>query len=194
MFTGIIREKGKIKEILSGKTNVILVIEAKKLLADAKPGDSVAVDGVCLTVTQRRGKQFNVDVMPETLKKTIIEKYRVGQKVNLEKPLKVGDTLDGHFVQGHVDGKGTIKSLIRDKKDGVILTVKFPQELGKYIAMKGSITINGVSLTVMGVTQDTVMVALIPTTLELTNLGGLKKGDEVNLEVDVLARYLEKLK
>lgn len=194
MFTGIIREKGKIKEIRSGKTNVILVIEAKKLLADAKPGDSVAVDGVCLTVTQRRGKQFNVDVMPETLKKTIIEKYRVGQKVNLEKPLKVGDTLDGHFVQGHVDGKGTIKSLIRDKKDGVILTVKFPQELGKYIAMKGSITINGVSLTVMGVTQDTVMVALIPTTLELTNLGGLKKGDEVNLEVDVLARYLEKLK
>ena len=183
---------GTVKEMRYKGANLILVIAAKKLLSGRKHGDSIAVDGTCLTVTKKTAGQFAAEVMPETIQKTIVGNYKKGQRVNLETPLKLGDSLDGHFLLGHVDGKGKVEKFTQDEK-GAVLTVGCSRDLAKYIAMKGSVAINGVSLTVSRVIRDAFQVSLIPTTLKLTNLGNLQPGDEVNLEIDVLARYIERL-
>lgn len=186
MFTGIIREMGKItKKIPQKNGDIILEIQAKKL--HFKPGNSVAVNGVCLTAVQQSKTCFTVHVVPETLSRTNLEGILPGTLVNLETSLKVGDLVDGHFVLGHVDK--TVKVLKKGKiQYGQGLTLELPKTL-LGIVEKGSVTLNGASLTIANVNEKSFTVALIPFTQKHTNLGLLKTGDPVNLEIDVLARY-----
>jgi riboflavin synthase len=182
MFTGLIQSVARVSEVLETDTGKRFIFEA-----DFEPeiGESVAVDGVCLTSV---GGSFDADVMPETLGMTTLDNLEPGTRVNLERALKVGDRLGGHFVQGHVDGVGTVLKI----EDGRV-EITPPLPLLKYIAHKGSIAVNGVSLTVSKVRDDAFEVALIPHTLESTNLSDLQIDSKVNLEVDMMARYLEKL-
>jgi len=194
MFTGIIQELGTIQKIekLEGLTR--LTFSAPKTLKSGikKMGDSIAVDGACLTVTALTADTFTAEAIPETLKKTIIGTYQEGTKINLESPVKVGDTLDGHMVQGHVDFMSTVKSMIKDG-DSSILSINFPLEQSKFFALKGSVTINGVSLTISYLGNDYFEVSLIPETLKNTNLAQLTEGSQVNIEIDLIARYLDRL-
>jgi riboflavin synthase len=193
MFTGIVSNLGKVKEIIKHKENLILEICAdKNFLKEIQKGDSISVNGACLTVTQTMPKSFKADVMPETLKLTNINLLKKNSIVNLENPLKINEKISGHFVSGHIDDCCPILSYIKNKK-GKILRIFLPKNLKKYIAYKGSVAINGVSLTVMEVNEKSFSVALIPYTLKNTNLGKLKNDDKVNIEVDLLARYLEKI-
>jgi len=182
MFTGIVQAVGRIVRLDP------LEIDCGGLdLSDVAVGDSIAVQGVCLTVTARTGKGFTADVSAETRRVTT-GLDRAGGAVNLEKSLALGEKLGGHLVAGHVDGVGEVLSF----KDGV-LSVRAPHELARYIARKGSISIDGVSLTVNRVEGDALEVQLIPHTLDVTTLGGLRAGAKVNLEVDLIARYVERL-
>lgn len=189
MFTGIITHLGKIKE----KTENRLVIEPEKGFMDRfEMGLSVSIDGICLTVVTFYKKDFAIEFMPETAKKTNIEQLSAGDIVNLELPA-TGDTfLSGHVVQGHVDGVGTIKTITQEGNSWVFV-FDVPKDLSRFIVEKGSITVNGISLTVISVTKDTFSVGIIPHTWERTMLHSAKVGDIVNLEVDVLAKYVEKL-
>lgn len=191
MFTGIIREIGSLKvKCRLNKGNVRFEISCGKL----KPAqlESVAVNGVCLTVVEKTAAGFTVDVVPETLSRTNLEKLRLGDFVNLEPSLRMGDKFDGHFVSGHIDG--IAKILKRGKiQHGIGLTIELPKKLSAFIVEKGSIAINGVSLTVAQVRENAFTVALIPTTMKYTNLGKLKRGDLVNVEVDMIARYVSKI-
>lgn len=189
MFTGIITHLGKVKE----KTETRLVIEPEKGFMDRfEKGLSVSIDGICLTVVTFYKKDFAIEFMPETAKKTNIEHLTAGDIVNLELPA-TGDTfLSGHVVQGHVDGVGIIKSITQDGNSWVFV-FSLPKQLTRFIVEKGSITVNGISLTVITVADDTFSVGIIPHTWERTMLHTAKVGDSVNLEVDVLAKYVEKL-
>ncbi len=190
MFTGIIRKTGKISKIEKRKGLIVLTVAAK--LTNKKPGDSIAVDGCCLTITSCTKFLFKTDVMPETIGKTIIGKYKKGTVVNLENPLRIGNSLDGHFVQGHIDFTGKILD-VSSESDSKTISVSNPASMGKYLAMKGSVTLNGVSLTISRLREGSFSVSLIPKTLKTTNLGNLKKGRYVNVEIDLIARYLESL-
>lgn len=196
MFTGIVEKTGKIKKIEDKSGKVYFTIEVKNFLRGVKIGDSVACDGVCLTVIKIVGNKFTVELMPETLRLTRFSLSQAGDPVNLEKSLKVGGTIGGHFVMGHVDAVGEIKEISKKGAD-VNLTVKVPGKIMKYLAYKGSVSINGVSLTIGPSaslkTGSWFKVYLIGHTLSVTNLGVLKIGDQVNIEVDTIARYLEKL-
>ena len=192
MFTGIIREIGTIRGIDRSAAGARVTIEAPVSRAALVPGGSIAVDGVCLTVTGLDASSFTADAVPETLERTRLGSVRPGARVNLELPLKIGDPLDGHLVQGHVDGVGTV-TRVADRGTQRDVTARVDSALAPYLAEKGSVAINGVSLTVTAVTADTFSVALIPTTLEETNLSELSPGAEVNLEVDVLARYVARM-
>lgn len=187
MFTGIARATGKIKSKKQARSSVVFEIEKKSLIL--KIGDSVSVNGACLTVIKKNNTSFWIDVMPETLKKTNLGQLNAGSSVNLEPALKLNDSLSGHFVTGHVDN---VSKVIKKEKTrrGEILTIKFPKKLKPFIAKKGSIAINGVSLTVASVSSNLCTIALIPFTARNTNLGALKKGDYVNIEIDIIARYL----
>lgn len=186
MFTGIIQEIGTVKS--AAKNGGALTLEISALLSSKlKKGDSVSVDGTCLTAVKHTKKSFTADIMPETIKKTIISSYKKGTKVNLELPLRLSDKIDGHFVLGHVDGIGKVTG----DSD---LKIAPPSSLLKFIAYKGSVSINGVSLTVSKKDKKSFQVSLIPMTLQKTNLGSLKKGNNVNIEVDMLCRYLDSLK
>lgn len=189
MFTGIIKEVGTIQSVTQRDELIEL-----RVASNVKPakGASICVDGACLSVTTAHGDGFTVEAVPETLKRTIIKNYREGTKVNLEPSLKAGDPLDGHFVSGHVDGIGTVQK-IDETKNSKTLTIEAPENLRKFLAMKGSVTVNGVSLTMSGLSADAFRVALIPETLHQTNLGLLKEKNLVNLEVDLIARYLDSL-
>lgn len=189
MFTGIITHLGKVVE----KTDTRLVIAPEKGFLDSfEKGLSVSIDGICLTVVSFYKKDFTIDFMPETAKKTNIEQLQVDDTVNLELPAR-GDTfLSGHVVQGHVDGVGTIKE-IKEEGNSYLFTFSIPEALTKYIVKKGSITVNGISLTVIDITKDSFSVGIIPHTWERTMLHTAKIGDKVNIEVDVLAKYIEKL-
>jgi riboflavin synthase len=178
VFTGLVREKGRIASFEGGR----LVVESA---LEAEIGDSVAVDGVCLTVVERRDGTLAFDVVDETLART----KPFAAEANLEPSLRAGDPMGGHVVQGHVDGVGRVRSLGRDGR----LVVEAPPELLKYVVEKGSIAVDGVSLTVASLDGDAFEVALVPHTLEVTTLGGLGEGDIVNIEVDVLAKYVERL-
>jgi riboflavin synthase len=192
VFTGIIREVGTLRRVDRAGGGARLVVEAPRSRPSLVPGGSIAVDGVCLTVTALEGDAFAADVVPETLDRTRLGDLRPGARVNLELPLKVGDPLDGHLVQGHVDGVGRV---VRQDARGtqVEVTVRVPAPLAPYLAGKGSVAVNGVSLTVTTVTADTFSVALIPTTRDETNLTEMTAGSAVNVEVDVLARYVARL-
>jgi riboflavin synthase len=189
VFTGIVEERGEVVEVEQLPNAARLTVQGPLVTADAKHGDSIAVSGVCLTVVDVSGGRFTVDVVNETLQRSSLAKVHVGDRVNLERAMSVGDRLGGHIMQGHVDGTGVFMS-----RDSVGLTrFALPQRLAKYVVDKGSVAVDGVSLTVVEAGDDQFSVALIPTTLSLTTLGDRETGDLVNLEVDVLAKYVERL-
>jgi riboflavin synthase len=191
MFTGIIQAVGRVANVKAISQSATLMIDTGGLdLGDVAIGDSIACNGVCLTVTSLTPKGFTVDVSQETLRVTA--GFGTGNAINLEKSLRLADRLGGHLVSGHVDGSGEVAT-IKPVDGNREVSIRFPAELGRYIARKGSITVNGISLTVNGVTGDTFLVNLIPHTLAVTNLKDLKQGDRVNLEVDLVARYVERM-
>lgn len=189
MFTGIVEELGEVTAVAELPDAARLTVSGPLVTSDAKHGDSISVNGVCLTVVEVSGGAFTVDVVGETLRRSSLAKVQAGDRVNLERAAAVGQRLGGHIVQGHVDGTGALLS--RDESGLTRFSV--PRKLSRYIVEKGSITVDGVSLTVVDVRDEEFSVALIPTTLELTTLGTREPGDAVNLEVDVLAKYVERL-
>ena len=192
MFTGIVEELGHVVSLAHGPDSAVVKIRGPLVTADAAPGASIAVNGICLTVVELDADSFCVDVMAETLRRTCLGELTPGSPVNLERALAVGDRLGGHIVQGHVDGTGTI--LARQPGDRwEVVTISLPGELARYVVEKGSITVDGVSLTIAGLDDVSFQVSLIPTTLALTTLGTKQEGEPVNLEVDVLAKYVERL-
>lgn len=191
MFTGIIAAVGAVREVKPAVGGARVAIDTAALdLADVSSGDSIAVDGVCLTAVKLQSSGFEADVSRETLNCTT--GFAAGAKVNLEKSLRLADRLGGHLVSGHVDGVGTV-TRFEASGDNRLLAVVAPRELAKYIARKGSIAVNGVSLTVNAVDGRAFEINLIPHTLQATNLNGLTIGCNVNLEVDLLARYVERI-
>lgn len=191
MFTGLIEHSGVVASIEQSADGAVIAIETP-FAATLGHGDSVAVNGVCLTATQPDGTSFSADVMNETLARTALGELAPGDGVNLELPLAVGDRLDGHIVQGHVDGVGEVAET-REAGFSRAMRVTLPSGLARYVVEKGSITIDGVSLTVSATGDDWLEVSLIPETRERTTLGKMAPGDHVNLEVDVLAKYVERL-
>jgi riboflavin synthase len=188
MFTGLVREVGTVASMVDGR----LTIEAPGTARGVQLGDSVAVDGVCLTIVACGDSTLSFDAVPETLGRTALGTLDHGSRVNLEPALRAGDALGGHYVQGHVDGVGSVRS-IEPEGDGKRMAFDAPGELLRYVVEKGSIAVQGTSLTVAAVDEAGFQVALIPHTLAETTLGGLAAGDRVNLEADVLAKYVEKL-
>ena len=193
MFTGIVEELGRVAAIQELPDNAIrITIEGPTVLSDANLGDSICVNGVCLTVAEQTGDQFTADVMSETINRTTIGDLAAGSQVNLERPVTLSTRLGGHMVQGHVDAVATV-SAREHSENWDVVTFTPPKDLLKYVVDKGSITIDGTSLTVSAVDDKTFSVSLIPSTLDKTTLGTRQIGDRVNLEVDVLAKYVEKL-
>jgi len=191
MFSGIIRAIGRVTAVKPAGQSTQLTIDADGLdLSDVAIGDSIACNGVCLTVTSLVAKGFTLDVSQESLRVTA--GFVAGGAINLEKSLRLSDRLGGHLVSGHVDATGIVEEVKPVDANREII-VRFPAELGRYIARKGSIALNGVSLTVNVVTSDSFSVNLIPHTLAVTNLKDLKRGDRVNLEIDLIARYVERM-
>lgn len=191
MFTGLIEEVGTMEGASYGEKSMKLTIKAKKILEDIKLGDSISTNGVCLTVSSFDSHSFTVDVMPETMRKTNLGKLKKGSLVNLERALKVSDRLGGHIVSGHIDGTGFIREY-KDEGIATWLTVETNTEIIKYIIPKGSIAIDGTSLTVVDTSRNTFRVSLIPVTKEETVLLKKKVGDEVNLECDIVGKYIER--
>jgi riboflavin synthase len=191
VFTGLVADLGTIAEVHSTTDGVRLAIESP-LAGELSEGDSVAVNGVCLTAVGLDGDRFGADVMHETLRRSSLAEVQTGTKVNLELPVKADDRLGGHIVQGHVDGVGAI-SQTRDDGFARVVTIAAEPDLLRYVVEKGSIAVDGVSLTVARVDGDSFDVSLIPETLQRTNLGEAGPGTPVNLEVDILAKYVEKL-
>ena len=189
MFTGIVEERGVVREVSSAR----LEIGCRTVTADAELGASIAVNGCCLTVVGRSEEHLAFDLSEETLRRTSFSRLSEGDPVNLERPLTLASRLGGHLVQGHVDGVGDVAAFDRDETGGAWLTVRAPSELGRYLVEKGSIAVDGVSLTVAARDRDRFSVALIPHTLNVTTLGATRLGDPVNLEVDVIAKYVEAL-
>ncbi len=189
MFTGLVAELGSVERLAEGEDTCRLSVRARKVLGGLKVGDSVAVNGVCLTVTDLRSNGFTADVMPETVRRTTMHGLRPGDRVNLERALRLADGLDGHIVQGHVEGVGTVTK-VRPEGNALVYTIAAPAELTPYIVEKGSVTVDGVSLTVTQAGDTEFGVSLIPHTAAQTTLGFKKPGDTVNLETDILARYI----
>ncbi len=192
MFTGIVRERGRVAAIDGGAEGVRLQIEAPQTAAQAQVGDSVAVNGCCLTVTAAENGRLAFDAVPETLARTALFRLAPGAEVNLEPALRAGEPLGGHYVQGHVDGVGRVRA-VEPEGEGVRLRVAAPPEILRYCVEKGSIAVDGVSLTIAELGADHFAVALITHTLAETTLASLAPGDPVNLEADVLAKYVERL-
>ncbi|MDT5034274.1 MAG: riboflavin synthase [Actinoplanes sp.] len=192
MFTGIVEELGAVTYLAeAGGDSAVLAVRGPVVTSDARPGDSIAVNGVCLTVIDNVDGVFTADVMGETLRRSSLGVLKPGSPVNLERAATVGSRLGGHLVQGHVDGVARI--IAREPADNwEVLRFSLPADLGRYVVEKGSITVDGVSLTVLAVDDESFSVGLIPTTLKLTVLGAKAVGDPVNLEVDVIAKYVEK--
>ena len=192
MFTGIVEELGEVTGRVDLADAARLTLRGPLVTSDAAHGDSIAVNGVCLTVVEVHDSAFTADVMKETLVRSSLGALAVGSPVNLERAVRLQDRLGGHLVQGHVDGTGEIRSVVPDEH-WTVVRVSLPDGLDRYVVEKGSITVDGVSLTVSAVEPDWFEVSLIPTTLELTTLGRKGVGDPVNLEVDITAKYIEKL-
>ena len=188
MFTGIVEELGTVGSIKNG----VLIVYASLVLEDLDVKDSICVNGACLTVTELTGTGFQVDVVPETLRRTNLGELTSGSKVNLERSLQMGGRLGGHIVQGHVDGTGEISSITEDG-DAYLYSFAVSPELSRYIVQKGFICVDGISLTVVDCADDEFTVTLIPYTREHTVLGTKSEGNKVNLEADIMAKYIEKL-
>jgi riboflavin synthase len=192
MFTGIIEELGKVSAIEQQPDAIRLTISCGKVLSDLKRGDSISCSGTCLTAMEIDGTSFTADVMLETLKRSSLSEVKVGDVINLERAMQHETRFGGHIVQGHVDGVGEVIS--REKSDNWDwVRIRIPADLMKYVVMKGSITIDGISLTVNELGDDHIAVSLIPETLEVTTLGYKNPGDKVNVEADVLAKHIERL-
>ena len=192
MFTGIVEEIGTIKAIQKGRNSAILRIQAAKIMADMHIGDSIAVNGICLTVTEFSASDFAADVMHETLNRTNLGQLRQGSCVNLERAMAANGRFGGHIVSGHVDGVGTVSNIQRDD-NAIWYTISAGPEILRYIVEKGSITIDGTSLTVARVSDKDFAISAIPHTVTITILGQKKVGDKVNLENDIIGKYVEKL-
>jgi riboflavin synthase len=192
MFTGIIAGMGEVTKLDRERANASAMLMRVKLGKSSKGiriGDSIAINGVCLTVTRTRDGDVDFELIGETMKKTTMGDLRVGSEVNIERSLRLGDRLDGHFVFGHVDGVGKISNIIK-RKDEVQVWIGLPETLSGYAVKKGSIAVEGVSLTIVEATKDRFSVSLIPHTLQVTNLGLKRVGDRVNIEADMLMRYV----
>jgi riboflavin synthase len=193
MFTGLISELGKVSAITKGESSAIFTINAPALISEIKLGDSVAVNGVCLTATSITGTSFTADVMVQTLSLTSLSQVSVGSDVNLELAAQLDARMGGHMVSGHIDGVATVVGLTQGEK-WLQFDIKVPEKLSKYIVNQGSIALDGVSLTVGEINDaNLVTVWLIPETLDRTNLGAKQRGDLVNVEVDLIAKYVERL-
>jgi riboflavin synthase len=195
MFTGIVEEVGEIVDVRTSGDVVVLTVRGPRVSTDAAHGDSIAVNGCCLTVVDEDGASedlFRLELVPETLKRTSLGAAVAGSRVNLERALPAGGRLGGHIVQGHVDGVATLLGRTPGERSDEV-RFSLPAELSRYVVEKGSICVDGVSLTVAEVDADSFTVALIPTTLADTTLGGRGPGDPVNLEVDIVAKYVERL-
>jgi riboflavin synthase len=191
MFTGIVRERGRVVSVDRNGAGVHLRIAAAET-ARAAPGDSISVNGCCLTVTAIDGEALEFDAVSETLARTTLGSLEPGAEVNLEPALRAGEPLGGHFVQGHVDGRARVFGL-EPQGEGARLRLQLPADLQRYCVEKGSVAVDGVSLTIAALHDDAVEIALVPFTLEHTTLGSLAPGGEVNVEVDLLAKYAERL-
>jgi len=188
MFTGIIEEVGRVTSARGGS----LVIAASRVLQGMEPGSSIAVNGACLTVTDFNANSFSVDIMPETSERTNLGQLSAGDEVNLEQPLALGKRLGGHLVQGHVDATGKVTSVIRDG-EAVLIRFEAPYEVMRYVVEKGFIAVDGASLTVVNKDDSSFQVSIVSYTREHTTLGNRQVGDTVNLEVDIIAKYVEQL-
>lgn len=191
MFTGIIEEIGSIRSLRHGSQSIILEVEGRKIFEDMKIGCSIAVNGVCLTVTSYQGNRFTADVMPETVHMTALRALNVGSPVNLERAMAASGRFDGHMVAGHVDGIGTVTH-IKKEDTSIVFTFRAPKEVMQLIVYKGSVTINGISLTVSEEKSNSFNVSIIPHSLKETTLQYLQIGSEVNIETDIVGRYLRK--
>ncbi|UMZ75320.1 riboflavin synthase [Natranaerofaba carboxydovora] len=192
MFTGIVEEVGKMKSLKKQGEMMKLKVSASKILEDIQLGDSIATNGVCLTVTDFDKNSFTADVMPETVRKTNLRNLKPDSGINLERAMTPSKRLGGHIMTGHIDGIGTMVDKKKDEK-ALVYTFKISELLSRYMVQKGSIAIDGVSLTIIDAENDWFSIGLIPHTAGETILGELKEGDEVNLEVDIIAKYVEKL-
>ncbi|CAN5871863.1 riboflavin synthase [soil metagenome] len=192
MFTGIIEELGKIASLDKHAGGAKIKISAKTVTAETSEGDSIAVNGVCLTALEIKPDSFAADVSQETLNRSTLGNLKIGSSVNLERAVTPATRLGGHIVQGHVDGRG---KFLNAKQDGDFRTVRigFPAEIGQYLVYKGSVSVEGISLTIANLADDYFEIAVIPKTWQLTNLPHLKPGDAVNLEADVIAKYVERI-
>lgn len=193
MFTGIVEELGRVEAFDRHASGARLLIGCARVLSDLTLGASIAVNGVCLTAVDIREDGFSADLSPETLERTTLGDLNSGARVNLERPLSLGARLGGHLVQGHVDGTGAIESLRALGDGNRELIVRVPRELDRFVVYKGSITIDGISLTIASLEGGLVRVAIIPHTYEVTNLSSRRPGDRVNIECDVIARYVARL-
>lgn len=192
MFTGLIREVGEVGWLRRSDQNVQLLIKAPRTASRLRTGESVAVNGCCLTVTAYREDQCMFDLLAESLERTNLGNLKPGSPVNLERALRVDGRLGGHFVQGHVDCTATVLN-IQEQGADVRIDIALPVDFARYVAFKGSVAVNGVSLTVAALTDENFTVWVVPHTLENTNLGDLQPGDHVNLEFDILAKYVERI-
>lgn len=192
MFTGIVEEKGTIKSIQKQGCFAVLTIQAKEVLTDARIGDSIAVNGVCLTVTDKTNDSFMADVMAETLRRSSLGLLKAGSKVNLERAMAANGRFGGHIVSGHIDGTGTIVQM-KPEGNATWVQIRTPDSILKYIVQKGSVAIDGISLTVAKVTKDSFFVSLIPHTGQETTLLTKKAGEIVNLENDIVGKYVDRL-
>lgn len=190
MFTGIIEEVGRVASVRKGAKSCVLTIRASKVLEDVHLGDSIATNGVCLTVTEFTKDSFSADVMPETLNRSSLGALRSGSPVNLERAMQAVGRFGGHIVSGHIDGVGTIRS-IKEDDNAVWYTIEANKDITRLVVKKGSITIDGISLTVADVTDSTLSVSIIPHTRAQTNLSSKRVGDVVNLENDCIGKYVE---
>jgi len=192
MFTGIIEELGSVRSVEARDENARIVIEAHLVTEDTKHGDSIAVNGVCLTALDIQPDSFAADVSRETLERSTLGSLKPGAPVNLERAVTPTTRLGGHIVQGHVDARGQLVS-VEDHGESWTFRVAYPRELARYLVYKGSVSVEGISLTIAGLTDDYFEVAIIPKTWEVTNLSQLNPGDEVNLEVDIMGKYVERI-
>ena len=191
MFTGIVEEIGQIVGIDSQNDSSRISIKTEKILNSAKIGDSISINGVCLTVTSIEGLVFTSDVVRETLNKTNLQYVKADDCINLERAMKASSRFDGHIVQGHVEGIGKVKKIIKDN-DSFIISIVIPQSLSEYCIHKGSITVNGVSLTIASIEENLIDIWIIPHTLTHTTFGSINKNDYVNIETDIIAKYVKK--
>lgn len=192
MFTGIIEELGRVRNIEQRGENARIVIEAHLVIEDTKHGDSISVNGVCLTALDIKSDSFAADVSKETLDRSTLGTLKVGAPVNLERAVTPTTRLGGHIVQGHVDGRGEFIS-VEDHGESWTFRFAYPKELARYLVYKGSVSVEGISLTIAALTDEYFEVAIIPKTMAVTNFSQLKPGDHVNLEVDVVAKYIESI-